>query len=83
VVLLWQLEELKHVSLLLLTILALQHSVEISERTIYHFWVFRGAEHITLSVLYFDGLVNQVSIETILRELFAHLSKEVVSRLQI
>jgi hypothetical protein len=79
VVLLWQLEELKHITLLLLTVLTLQHSVEICERAIYHLWVLRGAEHVTLSVLYFDGLIYQGSIETILWELFAHLSEEIIS----
>jgi hypothetical protein len=79
VVLLWQLEEFKHVTLLLLTVFTLQHSVEICERAIYNLWVLRGAEHVTLPVLYFDGLIYQGSIETILWELFANLSEEVIS----
>jgi hypothetical protein len=39
VVLLWQFKELKHVTLLLLPVLTLQHSVEVSERRVYHLWV--------------------------------------------
>ena len=83
VVLLWQFEELKHVTLLLLTILTLQQGVEISEGRVNHLWILWRTEHVTLPVLYFDGLIDQVSIETILRKLLAHLSKEIVSRLQI
>jgi hypothetical protein len=58
VVLFGEFEELKHITLLLLTILTLQHGVEISERAVYHLGVLRGTEHVTLPVLHFDGLIN-------------------------